>query len=154
MCPKLTEIFSWIGLTVHVCCFMLARASTKTFVSRTDIRQPSPKTAEIFVSRKIRQQGHSLAEVSLYSDKCCLCCVPISIDVHDSFFCYQKPRLLNLETVLSKFCASFTLHVTVYVLLCATHEAQIFIFLCPMPPHVLVDFMVLSPGHGSSVTDF
>ena len=26
--------------------------------------------------------------------------------------------------------------------------------LCPMPPHVLVDFVVLPPGHGSSVTDF
>jgi len=39
---------------------MLARASTKTFVSRVR------KTAEkIFVSRKIRYQGHSLAEVSL-----------------------------------------------------------------------------------------
>jgi hypothetical protein len=24
----------------------------------------------------------------------------------------------------------------------------------PMPPHVLVDFVVLPPGHGSSVTDF
>jgi len=23
-----------------------------------------------------------------------------------------------------------------------------------MPPHVLVDFMVLPPGHGRSVTDF
>jgi len=40
---------------------MLARASTKTFISRVR------KTAkEIFVSRKIRYQGHSLAEVSLY----------------------------------------------------------------------------------------
>ena len=27
-------------------------------------------------------------------------------------------------------------------------------FFCLMPPHVLVDFAVLSPGHGSSVTDF
>ena len=62
MCPKLIELFSWNGPTVHVCCFMLARASTKTFVSRVQ------KTAEnkIFVSRNIRQQGHSLAEVSLY----------------------------------------------------------------------------------------
>ena len=61
MCPKLTELLSWNGPTVHVCCFMLARASTKTFVSRVQ------KTSEkIFVSRKIRQQGHSLAEVSLY----------------------------------------------------------------------------------------
>jgi len=27
-------------------------------------------------------------------------------------------------------------------------------FLSPMPPHVLVDFVVLPPGHGRSVTDF
>ena len=27
-------------------------------------------------------------------------------------------------------------------------------FLCPMPPHVLVDFVVLPPEHGSSVTYF
>ena len=40
---------------------MLARASTKTFVSR--VRKTAGK---IFVSRKISQQGHSLAEVSLY----------------------------------------------------------------------------------------
>ena len=64
MCPKLIELLSWNGPTVHVCCFMLARASTKTFVSRVQ------KTAEkIFFSRKIRYQGHSLAEVSLYSHR-------------------------------------------------------------------------------------
>ena len=28
------KISSWNGPTFHVCCFMLARASTKTFVSR------------------------------------------------------------------------------------------------------------------------
>ena len=28
------------------------------------------------------------------------------------------------------------------------------IFFCPMPPHVLVDFVVPPPGHGSSVVDF
>ena len=62
MCPKLIELLSWNGPTVHVCCFMLARSSSKTFVSRVQ-----KKTAKkIFVSRKIRQQGHSLAEVSLY----------------------------------------------------------------------------------------
>ena len=55
------NIRSWNCPTVHVCCFMLGCASTETFVSR--IR----KTAEkIFVSRKIRQPVHSLAEVSLY----------------------------------------------------------------------------------------
>ena len=64
MCPKLTELLSWNGPTVHVCCFMLARTSTETFVSRV---QNTAK--KIFVSRKIRQQGHSLAEVSPYQSK-------------------------------------------------------------------------------------
>jgi hypothetical protein len=32
------KISSWNGPNVHVCCFMLARASTKTFVSRIYIR--------------------------------------------------------------------------------------------------------------------
>ena len=32
------KISSWNGPTVHVCCFMLARTSTKTFVSRIHIR--------------------------------------------------------------------------------------------------------------------
>jgi len=31
------KISSWNGPTVHVCCFMLVRASTKTFVSRIHI---------------------------------------------------------------------------------------------------------------------
>ena len=51
---------SWNGPTVHVCCFMLARASTKTFVSRIHIRQhssPKKQRKKIFVSRKIRYAG-------------------------------------------------------------------------------------------------
>ena len=64
---QMENISSWNGPTVHVCCFMLARASTKTFVSR--VRKTAKK---IFVSRKIRYQGHSLAEVSLY----CTCIKP------------------------------------------------------------------------------
>ena len=32
------KISSWNGPTIHVCCFMLARASTKTFISRIHIR--------------------------------------------------------------------------------------------------------------------
>ena len=56
MGPKLIELLSWNGPTVHVCCFMLARASTKTFVSQIHIRYPSPKNSEkkIFVSRVTR----------------------------------------------------------------------------------------------------
>ena len=63
MCPKLIELLSWNGPTVHVCCFMLARASTKTFVSRVQ-----KNNEKIFVSRKNRYQGQSLAEVSLYEE--------------------------------------------------------------------------------------
>ena len=62
MCPKLIELLSWNVPTVHICCFMLARASTKSLVSRIYIRQPSPKKqrkksslTEKFVSRVIRQ---------------------------------------------------------------------------------------------------
>ena len=41
------KISSWNGPTIHVCCY----ASTKTFVNRIHIRQPSPKNSEkIFVS--------------------------------------------------------------------------------------------------------
>ena len=60
MCPKMIELLSWNDPTVHVCCFMLARASTKTFVSRIHIRYPSPnslaeskkRVKKIFISRK------------------------------------------------------------------------------------------------------
>ena len=51
------KISSWNGPTVHVCCFMLARASTKTFVSRIHIRQPSPKNSE----KNLLQPKNSLA---------------------------------------------------------------------------------------------
>jgi len=60
MCPKLIELLSWNGLTVHVCCFMLARASTKTFVSRIHYSLTESKNAkksslaEKFVSRVTR----------------------------------------------------------------------------------------------------
>ena len=49
------KISSWNGPTVHVCCFMLARASTKTFVSR--VRKTAKKKsslAEKFVRRVTR----------------------------------------------------------------------------------------------------
>jgi len=63
LCHTQTEkISSWNGPTVHVCCFMLVSASTKTFVSRVR------KTAKKIVSWKICQQGHLLAEVSLYTN--------------------------------------------------------------------------------------
>ena len=55
MCPKLTELLSWNGPTVHVCCFMLARASTKTFGSR--IQKKTAKKSSLagkFVSKVTR----------------------------------------------------------------------------------------------------
>ena len=78
MCPKLIELLSWNGPTAHVCRFMLARASTKTFVNRIHIRQPSPKKqrknlrqpknwlAESFVSRGITVLGISQWQVTRY----------------------------------------------------------------------------------------
>ena len=57
---------------------LLARASTKTFVSR--IRKTAKK---IFVRRKIHYQGHSLAEVSLYT-------------IYLGYFCNPKYYILFL----------------------------------------------------------
>ena len=51
------KISSCNGPNVHVCCFMSARASTKTFVSRIHIRQPRPKNSE----KNLRQPKNSLA---------------------------------------------------------------------------------------------
>jgi len=48
------KISSWNGPTVHVCCFMLARASTKTFVSRVQKTTKKSTLAEKFVSRVTR----------------------------------------------------------------------------------------------------
>ena len=58
---QMEKIGSWNGPTIHVCCFMLACASTKTFVSRIHIRLPESEKqqkksslAEKFVSRVTR----------------------------------------------------------------------------------------------------
>ena len=49
------KISSWNGPTVHVCCFLLARASTETFVSRVQKNSGKKSSlAEKFVSRVIR----------------------------------------------------------------------------------------------------
>jgi hypothetical protein len=48
------KISSWNGPTVHVCCFMLARASTKTFVSRVRKTAKRASLAEKIVSRVTR----------------------------------------------------------------------------------------------------
>jgi hypothetical protein len=44
------KISSWNGPTVHVCCFMLARASSKTFVSRVRKTAKKSSLAGKFVS--------------------------------------------------------------------------------------------------------
>ena len=54
MCPKLIELLSWNGPTVHVCCFMLARASTKTFVSQVQKTAKKSSLAEKFVNSVTR----------------------------------------------------------------------------------------------------
>jgi len=52
MCPKLIELLSWNGPTVHVYCFMLSRTHTKTFVSRVQKKQLKwSSLAEKFVIR-------------------------------------------------------------------------------------------------------
>ena len=51
---QMDKISSWNGPTVHVCCFMLARASTKTFVSRVRKTAKKSSLAEKFVSRVTR----------------------------------------------------------------------------------------------------
>jgi hypothetical protein len=47
------KISSWNGPTVHFCCFMLARASTKTFVSRVRKTAKKSSLAGSLVSRGI-----------------------------------------------------------------------------------------------------
>jgi len=34
------------------------------------------------------------------------------------------------------------------------HLTALIEFFSPLPPHVLVDFVVLTPGHGRNVSDF
>ena len=48
------KISSWNGPTVHIRCFMLARASTKTFVSRVQKTAKKSSLAEKFVSMVTR----------------------------------------------------------------------------------------------------
>jgi len=57
MCPKLTELLSWNGPTVHVCCFMLARASTNLFVSRVQKTAKKSSLAGSLVSRGVTVIG-------------------------------------------------------------------------------------------------
>ena len=52
MCPKLTELLSWNGPTVHVCGFMLARASLKHSLAESIFVSRVQKQRKGFVSRK------------------------------------------------------------------------------------------------------
>jgi len=80
---------SWNGSTVHVCCFMLAHASTKYSLAESIFASWVQKTAKkIFISWKIHYQGHSLAEVSLYSTrKLCNSPAVIVSTAQSSLFC-------------------------------------------------------------------
>ena len=51
---SLSHTYRRNGPTVHVCCFMLARASTKTFVNRVQKTGKKSSLAEKFVSRVTR----------------------------------------------------------------------------------------------------
>ena len=71
------KISSWNGLTVRVCCFMLARASTKTFLSRIQKTAKKTSSAEKFVSRVTCQpRCHCIQGVRkrlyLFQKFCCL----------------------------------------------------------------------------------
>jgi len=51
---QMEKMSSWNGLTVHVCCFMLARASTKTFVSQVRKTVKNSSLDEKLISRVTR----------------------------------------------------------------------------------------------------
>ena len=57
------KISSWNGPTFHVCCFMLARASTKTFVSRVRKQRKKSLLAEKFVSMFTRQPRYHCTDI-------------------------------------------------------------------------------------------
>ena len=70
------KISSWNGPIVHVCCFMLARESIKTFVSRIHIHQPSPKNGE----KNLHQPKNSLAGSLVSRGIIVFCCISITKD--------------------------------------------------------------------------
>jgi hypothetical protein len=51
---KTEKISSWNGPTVHVCCFMLAHASTKTSLAESEKQRKKSLLAEKFISRVTR----------------------------------------------------------------------------------------------------
>ena len=59
---------------------------------------------------------------------------------YNSLFCHGNNSYTNVSQ-----CYTDT------YIACHVHYS---VFFCPMPPNVLVDFVVFPPGHGRSVTDF
>ena len=55
MCPKLTELLSWNGPTVHVCCFMLAKIAFESEICECDGHRRTAYTTVVPLK-------HSLAE--------------------------------------------------------------------------------------------
>ena len=84
MCPNLIERLSWNGPTVHVCCFMLGRASTKTFVSRVQKTAKKSSLAEKFVSRVTRDKSLSRILCFVNRASCYDLCEYTSL-THNSF---------------------------------------------------------------------
>ena len=82
-------------------------------------------------------------------------CTAFILRIHQLFIHNAKEGTFDTQI----YNLTFLLHVS--SLFCHLQEAlhqnwephQLFSF-CPMPPHVLVDFVVLPPGHGRSVTEF
>ena len=60
------NISSWNGPTFHVCCFMLERASTKTFVSRVQKTAKKSSLTEKFVSRVTRQPRYHCIYIYIF----------------------------------------------------------------------------------------
>ena len=114
MCPKLIELLSWNGPTVHVCCVMLARPSTKTFVSRIHVRQPSPKTAkksslaEKFVSMVTRQPRYHCISSTIRSTCpfqknrffCVICSSLVTFICHLQFHVYRLCIPYRVQSML------------------------------------------------------
>ena len=82
------KISSWNGPTVHVCCFMLARASTKTFVSR--VRKTAKK---FFVSRKNSLAGSLISwGITVLQRN-----VPEAVDSHSVTHTHTKHSVMGLK---------------------------------------------------------
>jgi len=71
MCPKLIELLSWNGPTVHVCCFLLARASTKTFVSWVQKTAKNPRYPKNSLEGSLVSRGITVLRSTLLATSRC-----------------------------------------------------------------------------------